>query len=277
MPETDLLFTPGEKDSSAKRPAIPNPLEIHPAVHKSRTVTVPRNVQPISYPIFVFFQFQHNRLIPDFVSQIVNMLLAKLLFFLGQINFVVASEGTDVCALYTSSDDSYFDCREVTSMFALAVCLLQRNTLYKVLWCTNYDANQLLSWSVEEGGQEDSLDILAPYYDNQRDKIVTYPKSLDGRLSVTPRGLLLVASALKECQHCGLEPVIARCPYSDFSEFISCLCCEAVTPYQISCLEKCIFGTSVGDYILQTSFTQYQWLCEASCVKADLKVSTPKL
>lgn len=207
------------------------------------------------------------------------MLLAKLLFFLNQIHFVVANEGTNVCTLHAHNDDYNLDCRDVTSIFALAVCLLQRNTLYNVLWCTNYDANQALSWSVKSGSQAGDLDILPPYYSNQRDKIVLYPDSFDGRLAVTPRGLLLVASALEECRHCKIGPAIAACPQSDFSEFIGCLCCQYVVPAQISCLENCIFGSSVGNYAVQKHFNHYQWLCDAACEieLAEPEVSTSTL
>lgn len=197
------------------------------------------------------------------------MLFAKLLFFLNQIHFVVANEGIDFCRLHSDSDESFFDCREVTNIFALAVCILQRNTLYNVLGCTNYDANQALSWYVESGSQADDLDIVAPYYDNQHDKIVYYHNNYDGRLAVTPRGLLLVASVLEECRHCELEAAIAACPNSDFGEFINCLCCKCVRPDQISCLEKCIFRSSVGIYAVQKSFDQYQWFCTASCDPGD--------
>lgn len=117
----------------------------------------------------------------------------------------------------------YVDCLSAPTKGKLATCLLQTNSIARVMDCTDKGPHKVLFWWLEgRGDPADGLDLI-PRSDRCS---AAYSDTTDGKLRVTPRGILLEAA--KACKSCDkmLARSIAQCPYDTWEKFRGCLCCE---------------------------------------------------
>ncbi|KAF9872959.1 hypothetical protein CkaCkLH20_09469 [Colletotrichum karsti] len=189
------------------------------------------------------------------------MLLTTLLLVVAQAHSAFS------CDLWSSSqfkkDVNYqYDCIDEDSIYDLAVCLLQRNTLAQIFRCANSaDDNGVTYWSVKPGSHADSLDLIPPGIGAKNsDKIRKAADDDDGELQVTPRGILLAAASTGACMHCDLDAVFRKCPYdANSQEFYDCLCCELVDDESIGCLDKCIWSNPDREYAQDKYYKPFKW------------------
>lgn len=133
----------------------------------------------------------------------------------------------------------------VNSVFDLSICILQRNSIEKILDCTG-EENEVLWWTVTTGSKADAWDMLPP--EQYSDKLRKSSND-EGRVYMTPRGVLVVAASTNHCADCELDAVFKKCPYNPKSrEFMDCLYCEGVQDEQMECLNECIWKSPSRKY-----------------------------
>ncbi|KAK2774834.1 hypothetical protein CKAH01_13040 [Colletotrichum kahawae] len=115
---------------------------------------------------------------------------------------------------------------------ALAVCLLQRNSIDRILNCGIREDN-----SNHASGMLDAKEILET-----------------------------VARTPKCDESCGLSSVLQRCAQTDREELLGCLCCNLVKPEQVQCLHHCV-SEYPRMFINPASWREPKHLftCEAQC------------
>jgi hypothetical protein len=135
---------------------------------------------------------------------------------------------------------------------ALALCLLQRNSIASLLRCGYLNQNKLYYKPVKKGSHADELDLshLQRFDDD------------DGLVYVTPRDILLTIAMMPNCR-CAMATKLFNCPYHNKQQFRACLCCEGVTQYDISCLQN--FMGELGVFVSENHWSLPKWSCNSEC------------
>lgn len=151
------------------------------------------------------------------------------------------------------------DCRSVATYFYdMVSCLMQRNTLREVMQCTEIGPNSVEYWTVEKGSTLDRWDMVPPSDTDKSDK---FEYQLDGKLKITPRGLLLLASYMPACRNCRISEAIDWCPFNEWDRFSHCLCCKLVDKHDIECFENCIYNRNYRSYVGPIALNRIDWSC----------------
>jgi hypothetical protein len=170
-------------------------------------------------------------------------------------------------------------CLHLTSKKRLAVCLLQRNSVAKLMECTDWDPTHVLNWTLHDRDLlADSLDLI-PRDDHCSE---VNANGNDDMLKVTPRGILMAAAwACAELGSCdkSLANSIAKCPYNTFQEFQACLCCELVEQDDINFLEHFIRGADFSGISHEPEEDEFKLYCGGACgarVADKLRIFRPR-
>lgn len=143
---------------------------------------------------------------------------------------------------------------ELSGNKALAICLLQRNSIQKMLNCGFWEGMKMYTEPVVTGSTADRLQLT-------RDLPSVKDSDNDGLVKVTPKTVLLTVAELCE-SNCHVARIIRDCPYFDKQQFRACLCCEGVTPEHFDCLNDCLgaFGEIVHpDNWISPDFSCISW------------------
>lgn len=144
----------------------------------------------------------------------------------------------------------------------LAICLLQRNSIQKMLECGFWDGQKMYYESVQIGSKADQLQLT-------RDLPLMEDFNNDGLVKVTPKDVLLTVAELNPCERkCGVARSIRNCPYFDKQQFKACLCCEGVTPKHFDCLHDCL--GAFGIVVYSDSWVSPDFNCIATCPYVDV-------
>lgn len=139
----------------------------------------------------------------------------------------------------------------------LAICLLQRNSIRRMLECGFWDGQKMFTESVTIGSTADRLQLTRdlPWVKGFND---------DGLVKVTPKDVLLTVAELDLCEeNCGVARPIRKCPYFNKQQFTACLCCEGVETSDFDCLNRCL-GT-FGAVVHPDNWISPNFKCIGSC------------
>lgn len=132
----------------------------------------------------------------------------------------------------------YDECHDMEKRLELATCFLFTNSFTSILECADLGPNQVQQWPYKS---LDTLDLI-PYEHYTIDNVWKVchgsRNCADGKLSVTPRGILLAALDSPKCHECSLRSVFEGCP-DDMTLFQGCLCYQGVLQEDIDCITEC--------------------------------------
>lgn len=171
---------------------------------------------------------------------------------------------------YASSTRHYFhSCTHEDSVGLFAVCIAQRNSLAKLLDCSNIPRGAVWTADIIQGSALDRDDLL-----DDDDK----SRTSDGRIRFTPKEILQIIARSPQCDHAQLSIDIGVCPYTSLSSFLDCLCCEGVTPDEMDQIQKCIHRFIEPDgwvpQDLLDSEPKIRDYCGVYCVRPTLGISS---
>ncbi|KAI6749315.1 hypothetical protein HG530_015154 [Fusarium avenaceum] len=116
------------------------------------------------------------------------------------------------------------------------------------MMCANWDDDHLLSFDLEDGNPRRNNDVdIVPLINSEG--VTRWGNVQDGRLTFTPRGIILAASYgcadEGECDFLFYSRV-KWCPYEDMKIFLPCLKCQGVKSDDIEKFDKYIQGKRFG-------------------------------
>lgn len=163
-------------------------------------------------------------------------LLVFIFLLAGLLTFVGASEecSNRHLVLYRDYESPLaygLSCTQYDDADHFAACVAQRNSLEKLLGCSNLPRSSVWVATVDRGSKLD----LHPRLNNDS----PYPES-DGTISFTPKNIMEIITDSSRCYYDGLYVAIHGCPFNNLGSFLDCLCCKGVVSSEMDYLQACI-------------------------------------